>query len=80
MLGNKTADEMAMLRSHNSQAFDAHFILHSFKSYMMKCRVKNETYMEEQKLKIAAMNLTPIDYLSEGRTLLQEIHQLRQQQ
>ena len=33
---------------------------------MMKCRVKNETYMEEQKLKIAAMNLTPIDYLSGG--------------
>jgi replication factor A1 len=77
VLGGKTADEMALLRSQNQAAFDAHFILHSFKSYNMKCRVKNETYMEEQKLKVSAVTLQPIDWLSEGRTLLQEIYALQ---
>ena len=43
----------------------------------MKCRVKNETYMEEQKLKVSAVTLQPIDWLSEGRTLLQEIYALQ---
>ena len=78
VLGGKTADEMAVLRATNPQAFDAHFIACSFKPYLMKCRVKNETYMEEQKLKVSATHLQPLDFCSEGRLLLSEIYALQQ--
>jgi len=78
MLEGKTADEMAQLRSHNPAAFDAHFISCSFKPYTMRCRVKNETYMDEQKLKVNALDVMPLDFCTEGRTLLTEIGQMRQ--
>ena len=77
LLGYKTADEMAALRVHSPQAFDAHFINCSFKQYLMKARVKNETYQDEQKLKISATLLSPVDFCQEGRSLLQEIAMLR---
>lgn len=75
----KTADELAPLKvlHDNQPAFDAHFTANSFSQCILKCRVKNETYMEEQRLKISVVQLAPLDYLHEGRTLLQEIRQLQ---
>lgn len=77
MLGGKTADELAQLRHADPRAFDQHFTSHSFKPYLMKCRVKSETYMEEQKLKVSAIHAQPLNWLAEGQLLLQEIHALR---
>jgi len=75
----KTADELAPLKvlHDNQPAFDAHFTASSFSQCILKCRVKNETYMDEQRLKISVVQLTPLDYLHEGRALLQEIRQLQ---
>ena len=74
ILNGKTADELAPLRSSDEQAYGNHFIGCSFKSYLMKCRVKNEVYMEENKLKVSAIHLEPLNWATEGRKLLDEIH------
>ena len=80
MLDGKTADELAPLKNEgNEAAYGAHFLSSSFKTYMMKCRAKSETYMEEQKLKISAIHLTPMDWREEGRTLLADIHAMQGQ-
>lgn len=47
-----------------------------FKTYILKCRVKSETYMEENKLKVSALQLTPLDWVGEGRSLLDEIRSM----
>ena len=74
ILNGKTADELAPLRSSDEQAYGNHFLGCSFKSYLMKCRVKNEVYMEENKLKVSAIHLEPLNWATEGRKLLDEIH------
>jgi len=74
MFGGKSADEVAALKNHGNQgAFDSHFINHSFKQYKMKVRIKSEQYNDENRLKVQAIELKPLDYLTEGRTLLNEI-------
>jgi len=77
LLGGKTADELATLREQNAVAFDQHFLASSFKAYTLKARVKNDYYNDEAKLRISATQLTPIDFVSESRSLLQEIQALR---
>ena len=72
----KTADELAPLRLQDEQAFRSYFEGHAFRPYIMKCRVKNDTYMDEQRLKVSAMHLQPLDYSGEGRKLLDEISAL----
>jgi len=76
ILGNKTADELAPLRQNDEQAFGAYFLAHSFKTFIMKCRVKSETYMEEQKLKVSALACQPVDWSKEGRGLLAEMRSM----
>jgi len=78
MLG-KTADELAPLKAIDEAAFGAHFLTHSFKSYLMKCRVKSETYMEEAKVKVSATHLTQLEWVPEGRKLLEDIRQMQVQ-
>ena len=51
--------------------------LSSPKMYNLKCRVKSEMYMDEAKLKVSAIGISAVDWVSEGRTLLQEIGQLK---
>ena len=45
--------------------------------YNLKCRVKSEMYMDEAKLKVSAIGISAVDRVSEGRSLLQEIGQLK---
>ncbi len=49
------------------------FAAHNFKTYLMKARVKSEMYMDENKLKVSAIHLNPLDYKAEGQRLLDEI-------
>jgi len=77
LLGGKSADELALSREQQPAAFDRYLIDHSFKSYTMKGRVKNEMFQDEAKLKISCTQLTPLDYVATGRALLQDIAALR---
>jgi replication factor A1 len=54
-----------------------HFLAASFKSYVFKCRIKSESYQDESRLKVSCLSLTPVDYVAEGRFLLDEIARLR---
>ena len=72
----KTADELAPLRLQDEQAFRSYFEGHTFRPYIMKCRVKNDTYMDEQRLKVSAIHIQPLDWAAEGRKLLDEISAL----
>jgi len=77
LLGGKSADELAISREQQPAAFDRYLIDHSFQSYTMKGRVKNEMFQDEAKLKISCTQLTPLDYVATGRALLQDIAALR---
>ena len=52
LLGGKTADELAPLKHAGAGEFDQHFIASSFKQYIIKCRIKNEVYQDEARLKV----------------------------
>ena len=52
LLGGKTADELAPLKHAGAGEFDKHFIASSFKQYIIKCRIKNEVYQDEARLKV----------------------------
>jgi len=79
LLGNKTADELAPLKTihDNTAAFDAHFQSRTFQTVILKCRVKNDTYQDEARLKIQATHIRPVDFVEEGRGMLQEIAQMQ---
>jgi len=74
----KTADELAPLRDpEDSSAFDRHFATKQFECYVMRCRIASETYNEEARLKTSCLKLDVCDWVTEGKTLLQEIASLR---
>lgn len=77
VLLGEPADQLAQYREQQPAAFDRYLIDHSFKSYTLRGRVKNETYQDEAKLKISCTNLVPLNYVDTGRALLQEIAALR---
>ena len=79
LLGGKTADELAPLKLDDSEsnAFDSYVNSCSFSSYQMRCRIQSEMYQDESRLKTSCLKLDPTDWLSEGRTLLQEIAAMR---
>ena len=65
------------LKDQHPAGFDQHFLAQSFKSFMLKARVKNDYYNDEARLKISCTTLAPIDFAAESRNLLQEINALR---
>ena len=77
LLGQKAADELAEVQRTDPPRFNGWFAAHMFRTYTMNCRVKNEVYMDEQKLKVSATRIAPLDWSLEGRNLLAEIAQLR---
>jgi len=79
LLGGKTADELAPLKHAQSTEFDQHFIASSFKQYNLKCRIKSETYNSEARVKVSCNAITPVDFVVEGHSLLEEIRTMRQQ-
>ena len=79
LLSGKTADEMAQLKDQNPVALDQHFMACTFRSYMLRGRVKSDMYNDEAKLKVSCTALSPVDWVGEGRALLQEIQLMRPQ-
>ena len=77
MIG-KTADELAPLRDpEDSSAFDRHFSTKQFECYIMRCRIASESYNDESRLKTSCLRLEPCDWVTEGRTLLDDIASMR---
>lgn len=70
---------MAPLKADDgtSAEFDRHFLNKSFQRVMMKCSVKSETYKDENRVKCNCSSLTPLDFVSEARSLLAEIKQMQ---
>jgi len=79
LLAGKTADELAPLKHAGDRRFEETFLSNSFKQYVLRCRIKAESYNDEQRLKVSCTNLTPVDFVTEGRAMLEEITKLRQQ-
>jgi len=79
LLGGKSADELAPLKHSGSNEFDQHFLNSSFKTYLLRCRIKNEHYQDEARLKVSCVSLNSVDFVAEGRSLLEEIQMMRQQ-
>ena len=57
-----TADDMKALSEKNKQEFDAVFNNLLFKPYVLKVRVKAETYQDQQKVRCSVMDMKPINY------------------
>jgi len=73
----KTADELAPLKEQEpSTEFDQYFLQRSFQRCVMRCSAKTDTYNEEQRLKITCASFTPVDFVSESRSMLRDIHQM----
>ncbi|WAR01828.1 RFA1-like protein [Mya arenaria] len=75
VLGIK-ADDLGNLKETNELAYDNVFEEASFKSYVFKLRAKVETYNDESRLKVGCTNASPIDYVEDGKRLLDEINKL----
>jgi len=74
ILGIK-ADDLGELKNSNNTAFDEVFANCVFKEFNFKLRAKMETYNDENRVKVSVVNVDPIDYVTNGRRLLQKIKQ-----
>ncbi|KAF9134745.1 Replication factor A protein 1 [Mortierella sp. 14UC] len=45
----------------------------TFKSYIFKCRAKQDTYRDEAKTRITIVSATPLDFVAESKNLLKEL-------
>ena len=43
----------------------------------MRCRIASESYNDESRLKTSCLRLEPCDWVTEGRTLLDDIASMR---
>ncbi|KAG0291122.1 Replication factor A protein 1 [Linnemannia gamsii] len=47
----------------------------TFKSYIFKCRAKQDTYRDEAKTRITIVSATPLDYVTESKNLLKQLEE-----
>lgn len=47
----------------------------TFKSYIFKCRAKQDTYRDEARTRITIVSATPIDWVAESQTLLKQLEE-----
>lgn len=70
-----TADHLDELKAAGNEAeveriFDAPL----FRMYTAKCKVKQEAYQQEQKIKQSVLNILPIDFVQQNKSLLDAIN------
>lgn len=74
LFGGVTADDLYnTMKNGDQEEYDACFARASQTEWIMTCRVKEEEYEGEKKLKTILQSLHPVDYAKEGRNLLNEI-------
>jgi len=72
MLGIK-ADELGALKNDNSTKFDEYFSESVFREFNFKLRIKMENYNDESRVKVGVTSAEPVNYVTNGRLLLQKI-------
>jgi len=72
ILGVK-AEELGEYKTNNDPRFDEIFNNVVFRDYNFKLRAKMETYNDERRVKVSVVTAEPIDYVANGRRLLQSI-------
>ncbi|KAM6984395.1 replication protein A 70 kDa DNA-binding subunit-like isoform 2-T2 [Tautogolabrus adspersus] len=75
LLGH-SADTLGQLRDTDEAAFDEVFQKANFTTHIFKNRVKLETYNDEVRLKVTALEVQPIDHREYSRRLLSNIRKL----
>jgi replication factor A1 len=76
----KTADEMAILKEQNPDEYERTLSVMLFKPFLFKCRAKTEMYQSEPKIKVTCFAVTPIDYLSESKLMIEKIKSINNNQ
>ena len=61
------------MEENDPDEYEATFLRHTFKQVVMTMKVKNETYMDESRLKATCQRMQIVDYKAETRRLLTEI-------
>ncbi|KAI8048555.1 replication factor A 1 [Syncephalis plumigaleata] len=69
----RTADELEQLRVSDEMAYRAAVQGALFKSYTFRCRAKEETYNEMQRVRISAVDAVPVEPVAYGKLLLEWI-------
>ncbi|ORX64153.1 replication factor-a protein [Basidiobolus meristosporus CBS 931.73] len=72
----KTAGELMQLKDINPAAFSAVFQQANFQQYMFKCRAKQEVFNDTSKVRYSVLQATPLDFVSQSKSLLEQIAQL----
>jgi replication factor A1 len=67
------ADELGDLKSSNNPTYDEIFANAVFKDFNFKLRAKLENYNDERRVKVSAVNVEPIDYVTNSKRLIQRI-------
>ncbi|XP_060911055.1 replication protein A 70 kDa DNA-binding subunit-like isoform X2 [Labrus mixtus] len=75
LLGH-SAETLGQLRDTDEAAFDEVFQKANFTTHIFKNRVKLETYNDEVRLKVTALEVQPIDHREYSRRLLSNIRKL----
>ncbi|XP_042354869.1 replication protein A 70 kDa DNA-binding subunit-like [Plectropomus leopardus] len=75
LLGHN-AETLGQLRETDEAAFDDVFQKTNFTTHIFRNRVKLETYNDESRLKVAVMEIQPVDHREYSRRLLSNIRKL----
>ncbi len=70
-----TADHLEELKSAgNEMEVDRIFDVPLFRMYTVRAKVKQEAYQSEQKIKQQVMQIQPVDFVQQNRSLLDAIN------
>lgn len=70
----RTAEEMYQLKCAGSVAEEESVYNNAkFKQFIVKARVKQESVNDEMRVKASVMNLTPVNFVSESKLLIEAI-------
>eukprot|EP00743_Colponemidia_sp_Colp-15_P012089 GILK01013646.1.p1 GENE.GILK01013646.1~~GILK01013646.1.p1 ORF type:complete len:644 (+),score=126.93 GILK01013646.1:77-2008(+) len=72
---NKSARELKEYKDMNDMnSYEATFADAVFRTYTFNVRAKLDAYMDDKRVRLNIMNATPIDFVQESRTLIEEIN------
>ena len=69
-----SCQQMGELKDSNEDAFNKKVTGAFFKQFMFKCRAKSETYNDETRVKVVAMEAHPVDPIKECKYLIEQIN------
>lgn len=71
-----TSQELGELKEHDPNEFQKRISECNYKSYMAKIRVRQETYMDEARLKAVILSINPLDSVTRTSYLLKKLKEL----